>query len=772
VRVRATLSAGAVVVAALGSVSAPGAETSTSSGRHIDVSTRASVAHYLRSIHVKPARVVIQRGIRNYAGPQCPGRSWTCTSTRHPVVQVAPEGGKNVFRCSTRRCTVLQATASALATNVARCVRTTGITQSCSISQTSASANNEAIVVEIATKTTGLTQNASQAAKIVQQATGGASVDNGNIACVYQKLVVNTSTVATKGAPLTASLEGHQSVSVTQDSAYGDNVVESATAGGACSPDPLTQTQTIAQTATGSGSITQNENATAAGPNGSIDIEQNQTTPAASGSNTSAFKQTSNLTATAFTPKGPVSQTQSSPGGGLHAVVNQFSTGISTNSAKQVETQLEHAQRSSSDSSLPPNTTQTQYGPVRCCSVQGDNPANTFTIDQSSTQTNDTQQNQTNDVQAGCTTTGTCTATQKTTVDGDTTFNSQVGSDVSTQITCSGTDCTPTETNQTSISTTDVGEFGFGGMRGDGTGSIAVTGVTGTVTKALLFWNGPTNSTSPSANAAVTFNGTPVTGTNIGLASDNCWGFQNSQSYRADVTPLVSGNGTYTLSNFLKPDADVNGVTLIVFYNDGNPANDRNVMFWNGNDSNVASAYDPEGWDETLTSVPYPGAGSASLDFVVSDGQTYPDDALVLNGNTFVPAGPIFEGDSTPAGPFNFNGDLWDVKLFDMTSFLSGGANDLHLTTGLASDCLSLVVLLANVPASAPPPSIVSPSTALRQPSGSQFQAAPARGPRSARALPSRSRSRTRAGTESLPRRVFRSGGALFRRQGELQQDR
>ena len=45
-----------------------------------------------------------------------------------------------------------------------------------------------------------------------------------------------------------------------------------------------------------------------------------------------------------------------------------------------------------------------------------------------------------------------------------------------------------------SVSNTDVGEFGVGGMRGHGTGSIAASGITGPVTHAFLFWNGPTNS--------------------------------------------------------------------------------------------------------------------------------------------------------------------------------------------------------------------------------------------------------------------------------------
>jgi len=302
--------------------------------------------------------------------------------------------------------------------------------------------------------------------------------------------------------------------------------------------------------------------------------------------------------------------------------------------------------------------------------------------------------------------------TQDTNVNGTPSENVQSGPNVHTQTTCSGSDCTSGGTGFLtisptgfSVSNTDVGEFGVGGMRGSGTSSVTATGITGPVTHAFLFWHGPTNSADPASNASVTFNGTPITGTNIGTASDNNWGFQNSQSYRADVTSLVSGNGTYNLTNFLKADADINGVSLIVFYTDSDPSNDRNVVAWNGNDSNIAFGSDPANWDETISGVPYPGSGAASLDLVVSDGQSYNDADVVVNGTTVAPAGAIFQGDSGPnyaGNPGGVTGSLWDVKSFNITSLLTSGGNNLHLTSGTAGDALSLVVAIANVPASAP----------------------------------------------------------------------
>jgi hypothetical protein len=742
--------------------------------RGINVSTPAAIKQYLRSIGVSPRGVVIQRGVRNYAGARCPGKRWTCTSTSHPVVQVAAAGGKNSFQCTSASCAVVQVAEAPSTPNVARCIRTTGITQSCSITQSSATADNMAIVVEKAVKASGLTQTAAVTAQINQTATGDLK---GNTACVYQNVDVTGSTVGKKGMAVSVTLEAHQSVSIAQDSSSGSNVVKKAVPSGTtwmCDADgsALTQSQKLASIATGAAAITQKQNFANSGPNVLLDIGQNENTPSASGANTVRFSQTSDLSATAFTPKGPVTQIQSSGSGGLKATVDQHSSGESHAFANQEETQTEHAQKSDTDPSLPTEpTTQTQFGPVGCCTVQEDNLNNTFTIVQSSTQSNDdnTEGSQSNTVEADCSTTGNCTASQTTTVDGQTTLNFQSGQNVSAETNCTGSDCTTTggqSGNQLSVSDTDVGEFGYGGMRTDGTGSIAVSGVSGTVTKALLYWNGPTNSTDPTANSTVNFAGTPVTGVNIGFASPNCWTFANSHSYRADVTSLVTGDGPYSLSNFRKSeDVEINGVALIVFFNDGNAANDRNVVLWNGNDSNIASSFDAPGWDETITGVPYPGSGSASLDFVVSDGQQATDGALVLNGDTLVPQGAIFEGDSTPGGGFvpNPPGNLWDVESFDITSFLSTGSNDLRLTSAAASDCLSLVVAAANVPASAPV--ITSPAgSPQQQPSGAGVQATPAPALPSGRARPSAQRSDTHAQTAPSPLPGARTGGGLVQR--------
>jgi hypothetical protein len=124
-------------------------------------------------------------------------------------------------------------------------------------------------------------------------------------------------------------------------------------------------------------------------------------------------------------------------------------------------------------------------------------------------------------------------------------------------------------TNFTTVFATDYVTAGTGGLRGTGTGTITVGGVTGPVSQSYLFWHGPTSSTDPAANASVSVNAIPVTGTNIGFSDDNFWSpFTNSQAYRASTTSIINGNGAYALTNFAKPPTvDGNGAATVVFFN-------------------------------------------------------------------------------------------------------------------------------------------------------------------------------------------------------------
>jgi len=253
------------------------------------------------------------------------------------------------------------------------------------------------------------------------------------------------------------------------------------------------------------------------------------------------------------------------------------------------------------------------------------------------------------------------------------------------------------------VGSTDFGMFGISGLRGTGNGTITVTGVTGTVTRAILVWHGlATVATSISRGG--TIGTTNFTGTNIGLSSDNCWSSASSQAFQADVTSAVTGNGSFALTNMRTSGTfDPNGASLLVYYNDGNSANNRDIaVFW-GNDSNQTNTFDPAGWSATLSGINY-SSGAANLNLIVSDGQNFSEtgtNTLLVNATpiTF----PLFQGASLPLAPgsSNTNGGLWDHASASVAAVLVPGPNTLTVTGNPEGslDCLSLISTVFDLPA-------------------------------------------------------------------------
>jgi hypothetical protein len=256
------------------------------------------------------------------------------------------------------------------------------------------------------------------------------------------------------------------------------------------------------------------------------------------------------------------------------------------------------------------------------------------------------------------------------------------------------------------VTGTDFAAFGDSGLRAVGAGELVVTGVTGTINEAYVLWHGPTNASDPDVNVVVTFAGTDVTGVNIGQSSDNCWAFSNSQAYRADVSALVTGDGTYAYSfpGFSAGSVETNGISLLIFYDDGVGGNNLDVAVFDGNDSNISNPFDDPGWNATLSDINY-SSGTAEMFLIVSDGQVFSDpEDILINGTVLIPGGLNFQGDTLPSqgGCPDGNGCLWDHRTEDVTPFLSPGPNTLTLTTsGSASDCLSLIATVFIFPAGA-----------------------------------------------------------------------
>ena len=458
------------LVGAVALVSVTGAATAkVQRGASIDVSTRASVVRYLRSVSVNPSGVVIQRGSRNYAGANCPGAGWSCTTTTHPVVQVASAGGSNTFLCATARCAVVQVSAGmATATNLAKCLQTSG-PQSCTIHQTSATANNKAVVYQKAVNSTGsvvllpgskavITQAATSTVLITQKATGLASVSNSNEACVFQSIAFTRSGTFHKD-DVSLKQSARARVTIKQDSKFGGNSASKwATSTGQCTGGSIKQSETLKANLNVPTLITQAQNA---GDENfmTIDIEQNQSTGffgSAHGENAANFDQFTSLSAIAKSTNGPVAQTQGSISkNDLLGTVNQDSRDTSTAVATQTESQCQSAATSpltacppGAPPAAPDSVTQVQSMRVHKgvgTATQTGNAADTFTVNQSATQSNDTGQGQTTELQGDCSTEGLyCTVNQDTDVNGVTHTSTKSGQNVNTTTNCTGNDCAST----------------------------------------------------------------------------------------------------------------------------------------------------------------------------------------------------------------------------------------------------------------------------------------------------------------------------------------
>jgi len=254
---------------------------------------------------------------------------------------------------------------------------------------------------------------------------------------------------------------------------------------------------------------------------------------------------------------------------------------------------------------------------------------------------------------------------------------------------------------------TSAGVAGTGG----GSGSITVSGVTGTVTTAYLYWHGIDNSGSGAVydNATVAIDGNPVTGVALGDATTNCWGAGSSRAFRADVTAFVTGDGTYAITGLSALTGhNANGASLVVVFDDGNGTNNRDLVFFEGNDSNIIQGFpgEDDGWNATLSGIDYQG-GAVNAQFHMSDGQDYFDGSVTFTSGvpsmTIPDTSSLWDGNSLPtAGTSRAgNGGLWDIHTFDITAaFGAPGPHTLTLSgqeEATAGDCLGLVLVLIDL---------------------------------------------------------------------------
>ena len=267
---------------------------------------------------------------------------------------------------------------------------------------------------------------------------------------------------------------------------------------------------------------------------------------------------------------------------------------------------------------------------------------------------------------------------------------------------------------------------------GGGQGTLLVTGLSGTVSKAWLYWKGieylsPANGfvggNGTYDEAEIRFDGQLMTGTLVAANGNvDCHPSGNNipfsgAMYRADVTSFVQarGNGSYAFSGLsdgldINPnDSDAhsaNGLSLLIYFDDGVSTNDRRVDQYEGQLSNVEGTWDFE------FPLDYIG-GAVDLILHVSDGQLKftgdgasvfttrpgkrPGTAAIhrLDGNVFADGLFKYSGLSVPG--MNRAGGrgtgLWDIRRVPLTTqFTRAARYTTQMSQSNIQDCVSLQI--------------------------------------------------------------------------------
>jgi Bacterial Ig-like domain (group 3) len=412
----ATLIAVAVAISLIGAHGGAGAESASGGAASLErqLATAQGAASYLRTLGIDPRGVVVQRGLRNYAGRSCPGLGWNCTSARR-VLQIAAAGGTNSSTCSrvgsgpgvtSQSCVIVQT--GTHGKNSATCYQqATGagasLVQECTIRQTSTSGVNEA--------------------KVTQRSTQGPSCSP--VPATTQQQVQSATQRATV---VQASASGPIDADVTQDA--GQCVARSG-AGQAAQEQTTFQEFTITQGPEGFNPASPS----CPSKSGTLDADASQ-----------SQRQSGHAAAA-----GSGTQRQRAD---LIGHVDQCSLSHAEYDATQTENQF-----------LAPNANvdQTQIGPAKilpgagalvgkgkrslsrgfCCTFQGTNPSDRCTITQQSNQQANGDATQTEELTSRAGTTGTCRANISATQNEATATTSASGSSFEVTLRCRNGDCGP-----------------------------------------------------------------------------------------------------------------------------------------------------------------------------------------------------------------------------------------------------------------------------------------------------------------------------------------
>jgi uncharacterized repeat protein (TIGR01451 family) len=236
------------------------------------------------------------------------------------------------------------------------------------------------------------------------------------------------------------------------------------------------------------------------------------------------------------------------------------------------------------------------------------------------------------------------------------------------------------------------------GLRNRNRGVITISGIPegATVTQAVLVWGILYAGEQPSNQ--ITFDGNQIAANLTSNVSGTlCWGDTATVGYAADVTPYVTGNGTFEVTD--PPNGEIrvdespygplpytDGASLVVFYNGGGA--DNQVM----SDFSYNTNTDPNTEDSITRS--FSGinsvGGPASLTLAGPDGQSNYGKVFTFTGAGEQVVQDPFEGSAPQEGPSFSIGNLWDNEIFDVTPILPAGQQTLTFNNVFTEDCVGV----------------------------------------------------------------------------------
>lgn len=189
-----------------------------------------------------------------------------------------------------------------------------------------------------------------------------------------------------------------------------------------------------------------------------------------------------------------------------------------------------------------------------------------------------------------------------------------------------------------------------------------------------------------------TLDGNALDGVLVGRDEDPCWGLSEScYVWRQEVTPWVSGNGTYAVTIDSVVDGTSNdkgeGASLVALYEDA--AEPEKIFLIYDGCVTLKGSLEEYSWSLTGFTADAP-CTDAKTAFLIGDGQG------IGQGDSMFYNGTCIDWNTTEG----FDGPYWDTRTYDVTALTPGGSNQSdyrYHPAATKDDCVTLGVCVFGV---------------------------------------------------------------------------